>query len=197
MNYLEKINELIRQQNGTILSSDLDKHGIPRVFLQRLMIEGQIERYGRGIYVAVDAIEDEMFAMQKKYTKLIYSHETALYMHDLSDRTPFEYSVTVPSGYKVVPNVADRFKVYYVKKELHELGVVSVKNSFGNQIRVYNIERTICDIIKSRSRIDIQILNEALRRFVRMKSADYSALMNYAKKLNIEIMVKHYLEVIL
>ena len=197
MNYLEKIEELIKRQNGTILSADLDKYGIPRKYLKRLIFEGKLERSDRGVYVAVDAIEDEMFAMQKKYSKLIYSHETALFMHDLSDRTPFEYSATVPSGYKVVSNLADRFKIYYVKKELHELGVISLKSSFGNQIRVYNIERTICDIIKSRSRVDIQILNEALKRYVKIKSFDYSLLMDYAKKLNIETVLKNYLEVIL
>ncbi|HKK83097.1 MAG TPA: type IV toxin-antitoxin system AbiEi family antitoxin domain-containing protein [Atribacterota bacterium] len=197
MNYLEKIEELIKHQNGTILSADLDKYGIPRKYLQILIAEGRLEKYDRGIYVAVDAIEDEMFARQKKYSKLIYSHETALFMHDLSDRTPFEYSATVPSGYKVVSNVADRFKIYYVKKELHELGVISLNSSFGNQIRVYNIERTICDIIKSRSRVDVQILNEALKRYVRIKSSDYSLLMDYAKKLNIETVLKNYLEVIL
>ena len=197
MNYLEKIEELIKRQNGTILSADFDKYGIPRTYLQRLIFEGKLERSDRGVYVAVDAIEDEMFAMQKKYSKLIYSHETALFMHDLSDRTPFEYSATVPSGYKVVSNLADRFKIYYVKKELHELGVISLKSSFGNQIRVYNIERTICDIIKSRSRVDIQILNEALKRYVKIKSSDYSLLMDYAIKLNIETVLKNYLEVIL
>ena len=197
MNYLEKIEELIKQQNGTILSADFDKYDIPRKYLQKLINEGRIERSNRGIYVAVDAIEDEMFAMQKKYSKVIYSHETALFVHNLSDRTPFEYSATVPSGYKVVSNIADRFKIYYIKKELHELGVVSVESSFGNQIRVYNIERTICDIIKSRSRVDIQILNEALRRYVKIKSSDYSLLMDYAKKLNIETVLKNYMEVIL
>ncbi|MBF4692250.1 type IV toxin-antitoxin system AbiEi family antitoxin domain-containing protein [Fusibacter ferrireducens] len=197
MNYLEKIEELIKLQNGTILSADLDKYGIPRKYLHDLISEGKLERCDRGVYVATDAIEDEMFAMQKKYSKLIYSHETALFIHDLSDRTPFEYSATVPSGYKVVSNVADRFKIYYIKKELHELGAISVNSSFGNEIRVYNIERTICDIIKSRSRIDIQILNEALRRYVKIKSSDYFLLMEYAKKLKIETVLKNYLEVLL
>jgi predicted transcriptional regulator of viral defense system len=197
INYLEKIEELIKQQHGTILSSDLDEYGIPRNYLQRFIIEGKLERCDRGVYVAIDAIEDEMFAMQKKYSKLIYSHETALFMHNLSERTPFEYSATVPSGYKVVSNVADRFKIYYVKKVLHELGVVSVKSSFGNQIRVYDIERTICDIIKSRNRVDIQILNEALRKYVKITSSDFSLLIDYAKKLNIETVLKNYLEMIL
>lgn len=197
MNSLEKIEKLIEQNNGTILSADLDEHGIPRKYLQQLILDGKLERSERGIYVAVDAIEDEMFAMQKKYPKLIYSHETALFMHALTDRTPFEYSATVPSGYKVVSNVAERFKIYYIKKEFHKLGMETINNSFGNQLRVYNIERTICDIIKSRSRVDIQILNDALKRYIKMKSSDYSLLMDYGKKLKIETVLKNYLEVLM
>ncbi|MBN2651464.1 MAG: type IV toxin-antitoxin system AbiEi family antitoxin domain-containing protein [Spirochaetales bacterium] len=197
INYLKKIEEIIKQQNGTILAADLEIFGIPRTYLQKLISEGKLERCYRGIYVSIDAVEDKMFAMQKKYKKLIYSHETALFIHNLSDRTPFEYSATVPSGYKVVPNIIDKFKIYYVKKELHELGVLSVKSPFGNQIKVYNIERTICDIVKSRNRIDIQILSDALKRYANNKSSDYSLLMDYAKKLNTEIILKNYLEVLL
>ena len=142
-------------------------------------------------------IEDELFAMQTKYTKLIYSHETALYFHNLSDRTPSEYSATVPSGYKVVGDVADRFKIYYIKKELHELGVETIISTYGNPIRIYNIERTICDLIRSRNRFDVQIFHDALKRFAKLKSVDYSLLMAYASKFKIAAVLKNYLEVLL
>jgi predicted transcriptional regulator of viral defense system len=197
MNYLEKVEKLIQKQHGTILSADLDLYEIPRVYLQMMVAEGKLERVDRGVYVSVDSIEDEMYAMQTKYPKLIYSHETALYLHGLSDRTPFEYSASVPSGYKVVGLVADRFKIYYIKKELHELGVETVKSSHGNPIRTYDIERTICDVIRSRRRIDVQILNDALKRFVKLKSVDHSILLDYAKKLKIEMVLKNYLELLL
>jgi predicted transcriptional regulator of viral defense system len=162
-----------------------------------LVAEGKLEKVDRGVYVSNDAIEDEMYAIQTKYPKLIYSHETALFLHGLSDRTPFEYSATVPSGYKVVSKISERVKIYYVKKELHEVGVQMAKSSFGNSIKVYNIERTICDIIRSRNRIDGQILNQALKEFVKLKSVDYSLLVNYAKKLKIERILSNYLEVLL
>lgn len=197
MNYLKKLEELIQKQHGTVLSADLDLYEIPRTYLQKMVAEGKLERVDRGIYVSTDAIEDELFSMQTKYPKLIYSHETALYLHGLSDRTPFEYSASVPSGYKVVGSVADRFKIYYIKKELHELGVETIRSSHGNPIRTYNVERTICDLIRSRSRIDVQILNDALKRFVKLKSADLSILMDYAKKLKIDAVLRNYLEVLL
>ena len=197
MNYLEKLEKLIQKQHGTVLSSDLDLYEIPRTYLQMMVADGKLERVDRGIYVSTDAIEDEMYSMQTKYPKLIYSHETALYLHGLSDRTPFEYSASVPSGYKVVGSMAERFKIYYIKKERHDLGVETVQSSHGNPIKTYNIERTICDLIRSRNRIDVQILNEALKRFVKLKSADLSMLMDYAKKLRIDAVLKNYLEVLL
>lgn len=197
LNYLEKLEKLIQKQHGTVLSADLDLYEIPRTYLQIMVAKGKLERVDRGVYVSTDAIEDELFSMQTKYPKLIYSHETALYLHGLSDRTPFEYSASVPSGYKVVESVADRFKIYYIKKELHELGVETIKSSHGNPIRTYDVERTICDLIRSRSRIDVQILNDALKRFVKLKSADHSILLEYARKLKVETVLKSYLEVLI
>lgn len=197
MNYYKKLNELIKQQNGTILSADVDKAEIPRTYLAMVVSEGKVERVETGVYVATNSVEDEMYAMQGKYSKLIYSHETALYLHGLSDRTPFEYTAIVPSGYKVVERISERIKVYYIKKEIHNLGVTEVKTSFGNTIKVYNIERTICDIIRSKSRIDIQIMNEAMKRFVKNKSVDYTLLMEYAENFKVDKALTNYLEVLL
>jgi predicted transcriptional regulator of viral defense system len=180
-----------------VLSKELDAYEIPRTYLQMMVTEGKLEQVSRGVYVSIDAVEDEMYALQTKYKKLVYSHETALFLHDLSDRNPINYTATVPSGYKVVPTISDRFKIFYIKKELHELGVVTIDTAFGNQIRTYDVERTICDIVRSRSRIDVQIMNEALRRYVRMKSADYSLLLDYAKALRIDTVLKEYMELLL
>ena len=179
MDYIKKLEDLIKENNGTIVTSDLDKFKIPRIYLTKLMDMGKIERIKRGIYVAVGEIEDEMFYMQAKYPKLIYSHETALFIHELTDRTPFEYTVTVPSGYKAPQNVSDNNKIYYIKRELHLLGVVTAKTSFGNEIKVYDVERTICDILRSRERIDIQIITQALKDYVRLKTTDFNKLSDF------------------
>lgn len=197
MDYYKRIEKIISEQNGTLLSSDLDKNKIPRTYLSMMVTEGKIERISRGVYVLPDLLEDEMYIMQKKYSNLIFSHETALFLHELSDRTPFEYSATVPSGYKVVSNISERFKIYYIKKDLYLMGVIEGKTSFGNTIRIYNVERTICDILRSRNRIDIQILNDALKRVVNKKQLDYVLLMEYARKLDVEKKLNIYMEVLL
>lgn len=197
MDYIKKLDNLIKEHSGTIVTSDLDKSNIPRIYLTKLMDMGKIERIKRGVYVAVGEIEDEMFYMQAKYQKLIYSHETALFIHKLTDRTPFEYAVTVPSGYKAPQNVSDNNKVYYIKRELHLLGVVTAKTSFGNEIKVYDVERTICDILRSRERIDIQIITQALKDYVRLKTTDFNKLSEYAKVFRVNEILRKYMEVLL
>lgn len=197
MDYIKKIKKIINKQNGTLLSSDLDKYEIPRTYLSMMVAEGEVERIGRGVYVSPDSLEDEMYIIQRKYPNLIYSHETALFFHGLSDRTPFEYSATVPSGYKVVSGISGTTKVYYIKKDLHQMGVMEGNTSFGNTIKLYNVERTICDILRSRNRIDIQIFSDALKRIAKIKKIDYLLLSDYARKLNVEKILNTYMEVLI
>ena len=197
MDYFKKIENIAENQNGTLLSSDLDKNGIPRAYLSMMVAEGDFEKVGRGVYVVSNQIEDEMYIFQKKYPNLIYSHETALFLHGLSDRTPSDYSATVPSGYKVVSNLSDRFKMYYVKKNLHGLGVIEGETPFGNTIKLYNIERTLCDLLRSRSRIDIQIFSDAFQKVMKDKQIDAMLLLEYARKLRVESVLNTYMEVLL
>jgi len=197
MNYIKQIENLLRKNNGTLVTSDLTEKNIPRVYLSKMLETGKIEKVERGVYVASDAIEDEMYYMQKIYPKIVYSHETALFLHNISDRTPFEYSVTVPSSYKVVSNLRESMKIFYIKDDIHQLGAMSIKNSFGNEMQIYNIERTICDILRSRNRIDTQIVTDALKKYVELKGANYKKLFEYSKLLNIEKVVRNYMELLI
>jgi len=197
MDYIKEIEKLLEKNNGTLVTSDLAEKNIPRVYLAKMLELDKIIKVKRGLYIAPNAIEDEMYYMQKKYTKIIYSHETALFLHDLSDRTTFEYSVTVPSGYKVVSNLREEMKIYYIKEDLHQLGVISYTNNFGNEIKIYNLERTICDMLRSRNRMDIEIINKTMKKYVRKKETNYKLLYDYSKKLNIEGVVRKYMELLI
>lgn len=197
MNYFNMINEIAKKRKGIILTSDLSKENIPREYLSRLEKLEKIERVSRGVYVTTDAIDDEMYFMQLKVPKIIYSHDTALFMHGLSDRTPNIYSITIPSNYRVSKEIKDTYKVFYIKPELYEMGKIIKNTSFGNEVMVYDIERTICDIVRSRSKIDIQIFNDALKRYVKLKTADLNKLHIYAKELKIYKLIRLYMEVLL
>ena len=195
--YLEKIRKMLSDQNGMIITSDLAQFHIPRVYLSFLEQSGEIERVSRGVYRAPSAMEDEMFVFQSKYKSSVYSHETALFLHDLTDRTPLRYSVTVPSGYHSSALNEGGNKIYYVSRSLFGLGVATMQSPHGNEIRVTNLERTICDILRSRNQIDVQFVNNTLKRYAARKDKNINLLYEYAKKFHLQKIVRQYLEVLL
>lgn len=194
---LERIRKLLEDQHGTLLTSDLAKFNIPRIYLSILEHNGEIERVSRGVYRLVASIEDEMFTFQARYKSTVFSHETALYLHDLTDRTPLSYSISVPVGYHSINLKESGYKIFYVNRDLFDLGVISMKSPHGNEIRTTNLERTICDVMRSRSRIDVQFVNEALKKYVIHKNRNIDQLYNYAKKFRIQKIVREYVEVLL
>jgi len=196
-NPIGKIRDILKDQNGILLTSDLVKFGIPRTYLSILVKNGEIQRISRGVYSAVNYMTDEMASIQARYKGAIFSHETALYLLGLTDRTPLFYSVTVPAVYNATPLKASGAKVYFVNRGLYLLGVITMKSPHGNDIKTFNLERTICDALRNRNQIDVQFVNEALKKYVIHKDRNIEQLYNYAKQFRIQKIVREYIEVLL
>jgi predicted transcriptional regulator of viral defense system len=196
MNDEEKVLELIKKNNGTIKTSDIVSQNINKMSLVRLVKKGLIERIERGLYIDSSKMEDSYFIFQYKCPKAIFSHETALYFHDLSDRTPIELMVTVPSGYnsRLLKNA--EYKFSYIKEDLYELGKTTITTQYGNDVYCYDIERTICDIIRDKNKIEKYQFKDALKRYTELKVKDIAKLYKYAEKFNIKDEVKKYIEVL-
>lgn len=194
---IEKIRELLKDQNGILLTSDLLKYGIPRTYLSILEKKGEVSRISRGVYSAAGNLVDEMVAIQARYKGALFSHETAAYLLDLTDRTPLFYSVTVPSGYNATSLKAMGAKVYFVNRKLYRLGSIELKSPSGNDIQTFNLERTVCDVLRSRNQMDTQQVNEVLKRYVKKKEKDLDLLNQYAKQFGIQKIVREYMEVLI
>jgi len=196
-NPIEIIRNILKDQNGILLTSDLIKYGIPRTYLSILEKNSEIQRISRGVYSAANYIVDEMVSIQARYKGAIFSHETALYLLELTDRTPLFYSVTVPAVYNATPLKASGAKVYFVNRGLYLLGSITMKSPHGNDIKTFNLERTICDVLRSRNQIDVQFVNEALKKYVIHKDRNIDQLYNYAKQFRIQKIVRETIEVLL
>lgn len=194
---LERTRKILAGQNGTLLTTDLAKFDIPRTYLSILERNGEIERVSRGVYQAKDAIEDELFSIQATCRSAVYSHETALYLHDLTDRSPLRYSLTVPVGYHSASLIQGGYKIFYVNRSVFDLGVTTLKSPHGNPIRVTGLERTICDILRSRNQMDMQIVYETLKRYVKRNEKDIDLLYTYAKRFRVQKIIRQYIEVLL
>ena len=193
----EKLYELIEEKNGLVFTKDVVRAGIPKSYLTELVKNGQLERLGHGIYINENAFEDKMFNLQQSKGAIVFSHDTALFLHDLTDRDPLNYSVTVPTGYNTKNIKNEGVNVFTIKRELYPLGLTTLKTPFGNEVKTYNMERTICDMIRSRNKMDIAILTDALKRYVKRKDKNIPRLMEYAESFRIAKILRNYMEVLL
>lgn len=197
MTYADQILKIAYKNNGTVTSAQVTKAGINRQHLKLLVDKGLLERSGRGVYIIPTNFDDEMFNLQSRFKRGIFSHDTALFLLDLTDRTPVKYSMTFPLSYNTSILDSENVKYYRVKEELYELGIITGKSPGGNDVRLYNAERTLCDILKGRSGTDIQIVTEAFKRYTKLVSKDIPLLSKYSRILRVEKKLRSYLEVLL
>lgn len=193
MEYESKILKLFK--NGYLTTKDVTDNHIPRTYLTKLIKENKIERVSRGVYIKKNVLVDEFVILQSKSKYAIYSNTTALYLHGLSNRIPIRYDITIKSGYKGSLQKEKNVNLFYTKKELLELGVIDYKLDSGNVIRVYDLDKTICDIIKNKKKIDAEIFNKAIREYFYSKKKNTLKLYEYAKKMNIYNKVRDTFEV--
>ena len=116
----------------------------------------------------------------------MFSHDTALFLHDLSDRIPLAFSITLPKGYNPSSLKVLSLEFFYIKPELYSLGKITILSQLGKEINTYDMERTICDVIRSKNRMDFKTFADALKRYSKRKNKDLSRLIKYAQKFKIE-----------
>ena len=193
MEYENKILKLFK--NGYLTTKDVTDNNIPRFYLTKLMKESKIERVSRGVYIKKNELVDEFVILQSKSKNAIYSNTTALYLHGFSNRIPIKYDITINSGYNGSLQKEKNVNLSYTKRELLELGVINYKLDSGNVIRVYDLDKTICDIIKNKKKIDAEIFNKAIKEYFYSKKKNTLKLYEYAKKMNIYNKVRDTFEV--
>ena len=197
MNINPKVLTFIKKNNNMITTSQIEKLGFTRSLLSVYEKEGLLERERHGIYLLPDAVPDDMYTLMLCSAKIIFSHDTALFLNQLSDRTPFEHSVTIPSNTKLSKQLQEECICYYIKPELYKLGEINLKTTFGNVVRTYNAERTICDLLRSRSRLDEETVIGAVKRYAESTDKNLNLLSEYASQLGVSKIVKRYMEVLL
>jgi len=186
------------QENLVITNKEAEELGYTRHNLSELTKSGQLERLRPGLYQLKGKVIDDFVLISSNSIRIIFSHQTALYLHDISDRTPNVFHISVPQGYNA-SHIKNRYKdlqVHYVKKDLYEIGKTQIKSPQGNFIPVYDIERTICDIIIDRGKIDKQIFTEAIKRYFKSPNKNLRRLIKYSRLFKIEDEIRKYMEVL-
>jgi predicted transcriptional regulator of viral defense system len=188
---------ILSQNDGVITTAQANSIGISNERLRLLANAGELERVSHGVYISPDEFVDKMYVAQLRRPKIIYSHETALFLHELTDRDPISYTVTVPTGYSAARLRDDGLNVFTVKRELHEMGTTQAKTMFGHIVTTYGLERTICDCIRSRNQMDVAVVTDAMKRYARRSDKNLNALMEMAETFRVTKLLRNYMEVLL
>ncbi len=175
-----RVEELMLDHGGVITTKEVKEHGIATWYLTKLVREGMIERRERGVYCA-SSFEDDLFLFQKTHPRCVYSHQTALYLLGLCHKKDDKPHVSVCHGYNDW-RMKTKVTTHQLKQEWYDLGIVEVKSEHGNLLRVYNAERTLCDLLRSG---DMQLIAEAFWAYSHYEQRNISRLRKYARKFGI------------
>lgn len=187
----------MKLNNNIITTKRAIELGFSKALLPKYEREGLIERVRQGIYILPESVHDDMYTLMLRSENIIFSHESALFLLELTDRTPFEHSVTIPSDTSLPESVSWECKCYYIQPQFHRLGMIYAKTTFGNQVRCYNAERSICDLLISRNRMDEETVISSLKKYAAWTDKNINRLSEYALTFHIEKKLKSYLEVLL
>ena len=168
----------------------------PRV-LRNMYAHGLLERLAPGVYIDPFEFGDDIAALQYSLSKGIFFKDTALFLYGMIDRTPSIYEMNFPLPYAYSTKTNAPVKIYRQKKELYEIGIASTQTPGGHLVKVYDIERTLCDILRTRDRSDAETIKQAMNSYAHQKEKNLRKLMAYARTFKVEEEIRMYMEVLL
>ena len=196
-----KLTELVANQveknHGFVFLATLKESGYANQSSLNYLKKEGFEKVSGGIYLSPLYYEDDMYVFQKRFAKGVYSHETALYLHNLSDVTPFNYTMTFPRGYHSKKIKEEPISVVWKDRSVWQEDQTTVRSSNGNDIVVYSMERTLCDMFNTRYEADEDVRLQAIVKYMKRADKNIPKLLNLAKRYNVLDKLKTYVEVLL
>ena len=193
MKKIEILKKYIENNNGILLASDVRKLNIHKQYIKILCDEKYITKLGKGVYAKTEKNINNFFLVQQRYKTGIFSHNTALYFYHLTDRTPLKYDLTFKNNIRINNEI---IVPHYIKKDKYEIGKTDMKIQDRTTINIYDMERTIIDIVRDRNKIDLQVFNKAMKEYMKRKDKNLIKLSKYAKEFKMENILKKYMEVL-
>lgn len=182
--YTDIIKQIMNINNGMITTRMIEPLNISRQYLFIMEKNNEVEKISRGIYISPSTFEDCYYSFQQRYKKAIFSHMNALYFYGMTEEFPYTFTITVPQNYHV-NTINKKCNVFYTSEDIYEMGITEMETPNGNKVRVYDRERCICDIIRSKGRMDLEQVKKTIRRYKQCKDKNLTKLSMYANKMGI------------
>jgi predicted transcriptional regulator of viral defense system len=197
MRQKDRIQTILDENHGYVTSKELSQAGIGTAFVSVLVKKGKLVRIDRGFYALPSWPVDAYLVFQRRYPQFVYSFYSALYLQQMTDKIITDREVTGPNGYHPYSSKPKNCEIHFERnKDLYRLGIIEAKTVFGNAVRTYGKEKTICDLVKNRKEIDSETFVKAMQAYVRLKDKDTVKLLAYAKAMGIEEEVYQIMELL-
>ena len=193
----ERIQAIAEKNNGFIKTAQVEQLGISRPMLRKYTEAGKLEQVCKGLYILASDMADEYALLQARSKFAVFSYGTALFLWGLSDRTPHTYDITVPRGTNVSLLKRDNpnLRCHYVQPDTYEMGISETVSPQGATVRLYDKERCICDLIRDKNQVDMQLYSQAIKDYFKTKPNNRK-LLKYGKIFGIEEKIRTYMEVL-
>lgn len=191
----KKLKILIKENKGFITYEELKKNQISYASIHGLISQGRLITEERGIYQLPEVYLDEYYALQHRFSKGVFSMETALWLHGLTLTVPNEVVMTFPYGTNTKTIKSAGVKPVILRSNYFG-GVMDLIRINGQKIKVYEQERVLAECLRNIYDLDVQIIAPAFKIYVEKGNVDYSKLLKYAKMFKVEKKVQSYLEVL-
>lgn len=192
---MNRISQKIEALGGTISTADMANEAEYRR-IHRAVQRGELIKIRSGVYASPDAMLDTMLDIERIVPGGVVCLYNAWNHYQLTTTVPPSFCVAIERKRKVVIPPSLPITLYYWKKENLSLGVTEAVIS-GHTVHITNLERSVCDAVKYRNKIGVDVCAEIVRTYLRKEGRNLSLLTEYAKQLRVWSTLKNYLEIVL
>lgn len=190
---IEKLRNFLKKNHGYITTKEIENIGISKTLIPELINQKILRKVAYGIYIDNNLIEDEFYILQKKFSNIVFSYNTACYLLNLSDRVPYKIDITTINH----NNINENLNIHYISKDKFDIGITEIESPYSNLIKIYNAERCICDLLKNPNAVDLEVYNKIINNYFKQKNKDLTTLEEYSKIFNVHEKFEHIMEVLI
>ena len=162
--------------------------------IRKAVEEGSVVRLKNGVYASTEVLADTMIDIERVVPRGVLCLYSAWEHYGLTTQIPGAFYVAVEKHRKVVVPEFPPIQLCYWEQKYYEMGVVEADVS-GHRVRIYDLEKSVCDAVKFRNKIGLDVASEVLKSYLRRKDRNISKLTAYAKQMRVATTLKGYLEI--
>lgn len=155
---------------------------------------GEFIRVRHGVYARPEALLNTMIDVGRIVPGGVLCLYTAWQHYQLTTTVPPAFCIAISAKRKIKLEEGIPVRLYYWKDDYLQFGIVE-KEVSGISVSMTDLERSVCDAVKYRNKIGLDVCSEIIRSYVRKKERNFSRLSDYAKLLRVSNILNHYLEI--